>query len=166
MSLTSSLSSTTKALMQEVWLAVISWDDILPNDLIAKWQRWVSELHKLSHITIPRSLRLPNPSHARLHVFSDASKEAFATVAYLVCRYPDGNTSSRIIAPKSRVAPTKAVTIPRLELMGAVLSVRLAKRPSTRPSKLKEPSSGLTRRTCYTGFKTKAVSSSPLLPTT
>ena len=79
------------------------------------------------HITIPRSLRLPNHSHARLHVFSDASKEAYATVAYLVCRYPDGTTSLRIIASKSRVAPTKPVTIPRLELMGAVLLVRLAK---------------------------------------
>ena len=116
-----------KVLMQEIWLAGIGWDDILTDDLIAKWRRWISELHRLSHVTIPRSLRLPNPSHTRLHVFSDASKEAYATVAYLVCRYPDGSTSSRIVASKSRVAPTKVVTIPRLELMGAVLSVRLAK---------------------------------------
>ena len=75
----------------------------------------------------PSKCPSPKPSQARLHVFSDASKEAYATVAYLVCRYPDRNTSSRIIASKSRVAPTKAVTIPRLELMGAVLSDRLAK---------------------------------------
>ena len=95
--------------------------------MIFKWKKWVSELRELSQVTIPRSLRLPSPSQSRLHVFSDASKEVYATVAYLVCRYSDESTTSRIVASKSRVAPTKAVTIPRLELMGAVLSTRLAK---------------------------------------
>ena len=116
-----------KILMQEIWIAGIGWDDLLTDGLIFKWKKWVSELRELSQVTIPRSLRLPSPSQSRLHVFSDASKEAYATVAYLVCRYSDESTTSRIVASKSRVAPTKAVTIPRLELMGAVLSTRLAK---------------------------------------
>ena len=114
-------------LMQEIWIAGIGWDDLLTDGLIFKWKKRVSELRELSQVTIPRSLRLPSPSQSRLHVFSDASKEAYATVAYLVCRYSDESTTSRIVASKSRVAPTKAVTIPRLELMGAVLSTRLAK---------------------------------------
>ena len=116
-----------KILMQEIWIAGIGWDDLLTDGLIFKWKKWVSELRELSQVTIPRSLRLPSPSQSRLHVFSDASKEAYATVAYLVCRYSYESTTSRIVASKSRVAPTKAVTIPRLELMGAVLSTRLAK---------------------------------------
>jgi hypothetical protein len=106
--------------MQEIWIAGIGWDDLLTDGLIFKWKKWVSELRELSQVTIPRSLRLHSPSQSRLHVFSDASKEAYATVAYLVCRYSDESTISR-------VAPTKAVTIPRLELIGAVLSTRLAK---------------------------------------
>ena len=71
-------------------------------------------------------LRQANPQTTELHLFSDASKDAFASVAYLVCRYQDNTPSSRLIASKSRVSPVKAMTIPRLELMGAVLSRRLA----------------------------------------
>lgn len=116
-----------KVLMQEIWIAGVGWDDVLPDNLIAKWRKWISELPELSNVTIPRCLRQPSPSQTCLHVFSDASKEAYASVAYLVCRYPDNTASSRLVASKSRVAPTKVVTIPRLELMGAVLSTRLAK---------------------------------------
>ena len=116
-----------KVLMQEIWKAGVGWDDILPDDLINKWSKWCSELHQLSNVAVPRSLRLPNPIQACLHVFSDASKQAYGAVAYLVCRYPDDTSTSRIVVSKSRVSPTKTVTIPRLELMGAVIATRLAK---------------------------------------
>ncbi len=116
-----------KVLMQEIWKAGVGWDDILPDDLINKWSKWCSELHQLSNVAVPRSLRLPNPIQACLHVFSDASNQAYGAVAYLVCRYPDDTSTSRIVVSKSRVSPTKTVTIPRLELMGAVIATRLAK---------------------------------------
>ena len=116
-----------KVLMQEIWKAGVGWDDILPDDLINKWSKWCSELHQLSNVAVPRSLRLPNPIQVCSHVFSDASKQAYGAVAYLVCRYPDDTSTSRIVVSKSRVSPTKTVTIPRLELMGAVIATRLAK---------------------------------------
>ncbi len=116
-----------KVLMQEIWKAGVGWDDILPDDLINKWSKWCSELHQLSNVAVPRSLRLPNLIQACLHVFSDASNQAYGAVAYLVCRYPDDTSTSRIVVSKSRVSPTKTVTIPRLELMGAVIATRLAK---------------------------------------
>ncbi|CAB4004330.1 Nucleotide-binding oligomerization domain-containing 2, partial [Paramuricea clavata] len=78
----------------------------------------------LSHVAIPCCLRLANPNKMELHLFSDASKDAYASVAYLVCQYEDDSPTSRLVASKCRVAPTKA--IPRLELMGAILSSRLA----------------------------------------
>ena len=115
-----------KVLMQEIWMAGIDWDDVLPKELTIKWEKWVSELPDLSHIAIPRCLRLANPERVDLHLFSDASKDAFASSAYLVGQYPDNTRSSRLIASKCRVAPLKALTIPRLELMGALLSSRLA----------------------------------------
>ena len=115
-----------KVLMQEVWMAGIDWDDELPEDLKVKWERWVSELPQLSNVAVPRCLRRPNPVDIELHLFSDASNDAFASVAYLVCRYQDSRPSSSLIASKCRVSPVKAMTIPRLELMGAVLSSRLA----------------------------------------
>ena len=117
-----------KVLMQEIWMAGIGWDDALPSQLQTKWLQWKAELPELSQFTIPRCLRKPNPKEIDLHVFSDASEKAYATVAYLVCHYPSEILpTSCLIAAKSRVAPVKAITIPRLELMGAFLSTRVAK---------------------------------------
>ena len=115
-----------KILMQEIWMAGIDWDDVLPENLKVKWEKWVAELPQLSNVTVPRCLHQANPANVELHLFSDASNDAFAAVAYLVCRYLDGDPSSRLIASKCRVSPVKVMTIPRLELMGAVLSSRLA----------------------------------------
>ena len=112
--------------MQEIWMAGVDWDDNLPENLKVKWKKWVSELPQLSNVAVPRCLRRAYPESIELHLFSDASNEAFASVAYLVCRYQDSSPSSRLIASKCRVSPMKTITIPRLELMGAVLSSRLA----------------------------------------
>ena len=59
-------------------------------------------------------------------MFPDASKDAYAACAYLVCHYEESTPTSVLIASKSRVVPVKSMTIPRLELMGAVISARLA----------------------------------------
>lgn len=115
-----------KVLMQEIWTAGVDWDEELPENLKVKRENWVSELPKLSNVAIPRFLRRAYPENIELHLFSDASNEAFASVAYLVCRNQDSSPSSRLIASKCRLSPVKAMTIPRLELMGAVLSSRLA----------------------------------------
>ena len=115
-----------KVLMQEIWMAGVDWDEELPENLRVKWEKWVSELPQLSNVAIPRCLRRAHPENIELHLFSDASNDAFASVVYLVCRYQDSSPSSRLIASKCRVSPVKAMTIPRLELMGAVLSSQLA----------------------------------------
>ena len=58
-------------------------------------------------------------------MYTDASAEAYGAVVYSRCEYESGNVAVRLIASKSRVAPLKATSIPRLELMGAVLGQRL-----------------------------------------
>ena len=115
-----------KVLMQEIWMAGVDWDDKLPENLKVKWKKGVSELPQMSNVAVPRCLRRAYPESIELHLFSDASNEAFASVAYLVCRYQDSSPSSRLIASKCRVSPVKTITVPRLELMAAVLSSRLA----------------------------------------
>ena len=84
-----------KILMQEIWRAGLDWDDNLPSDLATKWKNWATELSQLSHVAIPRCLRLANPNKMELHLFSDASKDAYASVAYLVCQYEDDSPTSR-----------------------------------------------------------------------
>ena len=56
--------------------------------------------------------------------FVNASKAAYGAVSYLRTQYDQ--VSCRLIAVKSKVAPLNPTTIPRLELMAAVLGLMLA----------------------------------------
>lgn len=44
--------------------------------------------------------------------------------------YEDGKVTARFVAPKAKVVPTKASSIPSLELMAAVLGLRLSRKVS------------------------------------
>ena len=112
--------------MQEIWAAGIDWDDPLPTALLNRWHNWLVELQQFPSVEIPRCIRRPFPKEKVLYMFSDASKDAYSACGYLVCHYESTSPTSILIASKSRVAPMKYLSIPRLELMGAVISTRLA----------------------------------------
>ncbi|XP_055714780.1 uncharacterized protein LOC129808901 [Phlebotomus papatasi] len=57
--------------------------------------------------------------------FSDSSSYAYGAAIYYVTQDEQGNRCSRLLTSKSRIAPLHALTIPRLELCGAVLGARL-----------------------------------------
>ena len=108
----------------------LGWDEPLPIEILAKWNRFVSELHLLSQISIeccfrPDSFSLTDCTFTLL-VFPDASLSALGTVAYLRTTCGDRNHLSFVMA-KERIALISVLIIPRLELEAAVLSVRLAK---------------------------------------
>lgn len=63
--------------------------------------------------------------NVQLHGFSDASERAYATVGYVRSTYNDGQFEVRLAVSKTRVAPIKRPTIPRLELLGALILARL-----------------------------------------
>ena len=67
------------------------------------------------------------PIHIQVHGFSDASELTFAAVVYVRSEYPDGRVITRLIACKTRVAPVKRQSIPRLELLVALILARLTK---------------------------------------
>ena len=117
---------TARVLLQDVWLSGIGWDDELPSQLCARWRAWCLELTKIHHFSMPRcySVRIPEADEVTLHVFCDASTKAFAAVAYLRVEHSSGVVCS-LVAAKTRVAPLKPMSIPRLELQAAVLGVRL-----------------------------------------
>ncbi|XP_065941558.1 uncharacterized protein [Magallana gigas] len=116
-----------KVLLQEMWTAGLDWDDVLSEDLISKAEKWFRELTELSLIEVPRCLRLSNGEiiSTYLHTFVDASQDAYGAVVYQRCIYDDGSVSVRFVTAKSKVAPLTTVSIPRLELMGAILGLRL-----------------------------------------
>ena len=68
---------------------------------------------------------------ASLHTFMDASEEAYATAVYICHEYEDKSTTTRLVGLKTRLSPLKAMSIQRLELMGAVIGLRLTKQISS-----------------------------------
>ncbi|GFW03848.1 uncharacterized protein TNCV_2049641 [Trichonephila clavipes] len=124
-----------KCLIQEIWCLGLDWDDKFPKQLEVSWNKWCNEIHYLSEIKIPRyyfqNFLPSNANTIQLHCFSDASKKAYGTVTYLRIELNDGNIISSFVASKGRVAPLKTLSIPRLELMGALLSARLSDKIAT-----------------------------------
>ena len=80
-------------------------------------------------MNIPRCLKNPcsEVEELSIHTFSDASENAYTAVVYSCHVYEDGNITTRLIMSRSRFAPLKAVSIPRLELLGALIGLRLTR---------------------------------------
>jgi hypothetical protein len=63
-----------------------------------------------------------------LMVFGDGSREACCTLVYLRWESEDGTARYCLVTEKTQVAPRVKITIPRMELVAAVNSVRLARK--------------------------------------
>ena len=116
-----------KILLQEMWISGLDWDDPLDPSQARQTKKWFEELTELSDVRVPRCLQLT--SHVEtvtLHTFTDASRDVYGAVTYVRYQYKGGAVSTGLVASKTRVAPLSATNIPRLELMGAVLGLRLA----------------------------------------
>ncbi|XP_062708631.1 uncharacterized protein LOC134288289 [Aedes albopictus] len=116
-----------KILLQEIWRSGVQWDDKISNDLYVKWKVWLRVLPDVEHVQIPRCYHISSATvyDVELHTFVDASENAFAAVSYV--RFSSGDQiECSLVAAKTRVAPLKFQSIPRLELQAAILGVRLA----------------------------------------
>lgn len=117
-----------KLLLQKVWEKKLTWDAEVDEETEILFKTWLEDLHFLLDIKITRWTFAGSgeAQDMQLHVFCDASKSAYATVIFLRCvRLGEAHVS--LVAAKSRVAPLKVATIPRLELLAAVIGTRLAK---------------------------------------
>ena len=126
--LVSPFTLIAKVILQECFRRELAWDAVMPSDLAARFQEWREEVRHLEKITLPR-LVVPSIGRGKvwLAIFADASKIAMACSAYIV-----GETESRILMAKTRVAPIRGgkqnsptYSIARLELCACVLAVRL-----------------------------------------
>ncbi|GBL93301.1 hypothetical protein AVEN_130832-1 [Araneus ventricosus] len=115
-----------KLLVQQAWATKSDWDTPLPTDIQTKYMQWLDELKELSKIKIPRRLGYGSPDHWTLHVFCDASLDAYAAVIFLRSDN-QGEIILRFVGSKSRVSPLKRLTILRLELLACLLGARFAK---------------------------------------
>lgn len=115
-----------KIIIQNLWLARVGWDEEVPRDVETEWFNFCNDLKQAENIYIERWLNTNNnDKKVELHGYSDASQKAYAAAVYLRVVKVDGTITVRLVTAKTRVAPIKTVSIPRLELCGAVLLTKL-----------------------------------------
>ena len=118
----SPVSVRGKILLQTLWKGKLSWDQTISDTQQREWDKVASDLSTSLSISLPRQLVFSETID--IHAFSDASGKAYASVVYIVSG-TGTHQGSNIIMAKTRVAPLKELSIPKLELMGMVLSTRL-----------------------------------------
>ncbi|XP_071578899.1 uncharacterized protein [Temnothorax nylanderi] len=114
-----------KILIQSAWLQRLDWDDPLPVADAHCWRSFLEELPLLSRLRVNRWLDSGDEdAQVELHGFADASERGYAAAVYLrITR--NGTVTLHLLAAKSKVAPVKQVTLPRLELTAADLLASL-----------------------------------------
>ncbi len=115
-----------KVFMQHCWRIEMEWDEPLPSDLLEKWKGWIREIYFLHFLQLPRNLTQKGVE-VIIHGFSDASCYAAGACVYVLSETRETKTC-RLVMAKTKVAPLKAPTIPRMELIGALLLSQAVKR--------------------------------------
>ena len=136
---------------QKLCEAKLDWDEAITGELLQRWNALKSNICDLKSITIPRcyfQCICRNSATCNLIGFCDASLQAYAAAVYLMIRKNLG-CKVCLVASKTRVAPLRGQTIPRLELISALLLAKLLSKVSLALGS--ELSLGLPR--CYTDSK-------------
>nr|XP_012135148.1 PREDICTED: uncharacterized protein LOC100874762 isoform X2 [Megachile rotundata]XP_012135760.1 PREDICTED: uncharacterized protein LOC100874762 isoform X3 [Megachile rotundata] len=114
-----------KILMQKLWKLQLSWDESVPTDIHTFWLTFCRELNSIRNITFSRQITCKASVSLELHGFCDASEQAYGACFYVRSFDHHGNIIVKLLSAKSRVAPLKTVTLPRLELCAAHLLAKL-----------------------------------------
>ena len=118
-----------KILFQNECKRNISWDDPILAETEVKWKKWLNDLSALEGFSINRCFKPLMLSaeviRVELHHFCDASELCYGAVTYIRLEMSDGSYHCSFIMAKSRLAPMKGSPIPRLELCGATVAVKL-----------------------------------------
>ncbi|KAH7712587.1 Pao retrotransposon peptidase family protein [Aphelenchoides avenae] len=117
-----------KLAIQEAWIADPDWDDEpLPATLSELWEEATKDFEATT-IEIPRRIAPSKIDWLEVHIYVDASKEAYGFATYL--RVPgDGYFTTSLVFSRVKVKPLKdaeKMTIPRMELMAFLLGTRQA----------------------------------------
>lgn len=118
-----------KLLMQRLWQLNLDWDESTPTDVHTAWFEYKKQIQTLNILSIPRwVISDENPVSRQIHGFCDASELAYGACIYMRITNMYGHHSSNLICSKSRVAPLRNISVPKLELCAALLLARLMKK--------------------------------------
>ncbi|GFW24149.1 uncharacterized protein TNCV_4951931 [Trichonephila clavipes] len=110
--------SKAKVFLQKLWLRKWNWEEFLPDAIAPEWLNFVSPLKALEELKIDRYIL--TDSYVKF-VLLDASEAAYGVVLCIHSVKEDGTTTTKLFGCKSRVAPIKVISIPRLELSACLL---------------------------------------------
>ena len=122
----------SRLFLQDLWKKGYDWKKPLDPEEDQRWREWLKDLPNVQKLEFDRVIKPGDPStykSCQLHVFSDASKEAFAASAYIRIEFKDSKkpVHTNFIQCKYHINPSKpARTIPKMELMGLHLGAELA----------------------------------------
>ena len=117
-----------KWIMQDLCRLKLGWDDEIPANHGRRWVQWIEELPKLQNYSVNRCFTptsFGESIQTQLHHFSDASEKGYGTASYMRTKNARGDVHCSLVMAKSRVAPLKQTSIPRLELGAATVAVRV-----------------------------------------
>ncbi len=118
-----------KRILQEMCRQGSGWDDPLSPALSPRWERWQDDFVNLEKVNIPRCYvpaEFGKVVKTEIHHFSDASTCGYGQCSYLRMINVKDEIHCTFLIGKARVSPSKIITIPRLELSAAVVSVRMS----------------------------------------
>ena len=116
-----------RIIFQDVTRLRLGWDDPVPPEITKVWNQWLDSLTGLELVRFDRCL-LPEgyaDGVSELIHFSDASRRAYGACTYLRTITHEGKIKVDLLMSRGRVSPLKEHSIARLELCGALESVRL-----------------------------------------
>ncbi|XP_051167644.1 uncharacterized protein LOC127285590 [Leptopilina boulardi] len=118
---------SAKILIQHLWKEKLSWDTPVSLDIQNFWNNYRNQLQCLNEIKFKRYILSPDHTELQIHGFADASEKAYGACLYFRVTNSQGQHHCALICAKSKVAPLKATTLPRLELCAANLLIKLYK---------------------------------------
>ncbi|KAL0829582.1 hypothetical protein ABMA28_003093 [Loxostege sticticalis] len=116
-----------KIILQRLWQQKMDWDEPVTQEIKGDWLKFTDNLSYLKKLQVPRWVLCEDYKYVELHSFSDASQHAYGACIYLKSINAKGESKIFLLCAKSKVAPLKPTTIPRLELCAALLSAKLCK---------------------------------------
>ncbi|XP_043473410.1 uncharacterized protein LOC122505692 [Leptopilina heterotoma] len=110
-----------RMILHRLWLEKLDWDDAVPLSIFTDWKKYSTQLTELNNISFDRKIIIAEAEDIQLHGFCDASEKGYGVCIYIRSTNAQGTTQTRLLCSKSRVAPIKTTSLPRLELCSASL---------------------------------------------